>query len=376
MIPVYRPWVGAEEARAVARVLRSGWLGLGPVTAEFERRFARYVGAPEAIATSSGTAALHLALLAAGVGPGDEVILPALTFVATGEAVLMCGARPVFADIDPDTLNLDPVAVRRRLTGRTRAILPVHYGGLPCDLDSLRRLARRGRRIALIEDAAHACGSIYKDRRIGTHGDFTSFSFHAVKNLTTGEGGMITTADRRAAARLRRLRVFGIDRDAWVRHRAKQRGGRLPEWRYEVREPGFKAHMSDVAAAIGLVQLAKLERGNAIRRGLARRYDAAFADLPGITRRAQPADRLSNHHLYVAQTSRRDELLETLRRHGIAAGAHYEPVHHLQAFRRWWTALPETERVWRRVVSLPIYPDLRPADQARVIRAVRAFVRG
>lgn len=373
MIPVYRPWIGQAEARAVARVLRSGWLGLGPVTAEFESRFARYAGAPHAVATSSGTAALHLALLAAGVGSGDDVILPAFTFVATAEAVLMCGARPVFADIDPGTLNLDPADVRRKLTGRTRAILPVHYGGLPCDLEALRKVARRGRRVALVEDAAHACGSSYRGRRIGVHGDFVCFSFHAVKNLTTGEGGMITTADGKAATRLRRLRVFGIDRDAWARHRTKPRG-RLEEWRYQVNEPGFKAHLHDLSAAIGLVQLAKLDRGNGIRRAIAQRYDQAFRALPGVTLRGAPAGAVTNHHLYVIDIARRDLLLERLRRRGIAAGVHYEPTHLLRAFRRWRVPLPVTERVWRRLVSLPIYPTLGAADQGRVIRGVAEFV--
>lgn len=374
MIPVYRPWVGAAEARAVARVLRSGWLGLGPVTAEFETRFARYVGAPHAVATASGTAAMHLALLASGVGPGDEVILPSLTFVATAEAALMCGARPVFADIDPGTLNLDPADVRRKLTGRTRAILPVHYGGQPCDLDALRRIARRGRRVALVEDAAHACGSSYRGRRIGIHGDFVCFSFHAVKNLTTGEGGMITTSDDRAAARLMRLRVFGINRDAWLRHRAKPRG-RLADWNYRVREPGFKAHLHDISAAIGLVQLAKLERGNAIRRTIAARYDAAFAGMPGVTLRPTPSWATTNHHLYVIQVERRDALLERLRRKGIAAGVHYEPVHLFGAFRRWRARLPVTEWAWRRLVSLPLYPTLSRREQASVIGTVTEFVR-
>ncbi|HET6201326.1 MAG TPA: GNAT family N-acetyltransferase [Planctomycetota bacterium] len=378
MIPVFRPSLGDEEIAAVAEVLRSGWIGLGPKTAAFERAFAESVGARHAVGTASGTAALHLALLGLGVGPGDEVIVPSLTFVSTAHAVRYCGGVPVFADVEEETLCLDPRDVRRKISPRTKAILPVHYGGHPADLDALQALARR-HRLLLLEDAAHAAGAEYGGRRVGSPGPSAAvcFSFHAVKNLTTGEGGMVTTDDEGLARRLRELRWMGISRDTWER----TKGDAVHAWRYEVRSLGWKAHLSDIQAAIGLVQLRKLDAGNARRREIALRYAAALRDLPGVRIPVERPGLRSSWHLYPIRAQRRDDLLAFLKKRGIAPGVHYFPLHlhpyYLETGEKARFAGPGTcpvaERAWKELLSLPLYPGLAEAEIEAVVRAVRDF---
>ena len=378
LIPVFRPNYGVEEIKAVTEVLKSGWIGLGPKTAEFEKRFASYVGAKHAIALNSATAALHLALLAANIGKGDEVIIPPLTFVSTAHAVMYVGARPIFADVEPDTLCLSPEDVVKKITSRTRAVIPVHYGGHPCDMKQLRQLtASRG--ITLIEDAAHACGSVYQGQRIGSISLFTCFSFHAVKNLATGDGGMITTDDSNAAARLRRLRWVGITKDTWSRletiSESRKRVRKSYGWYYEVTELGYKCHMNDIAAVLGLVQLDKLEAANKKRRELATTYTAGLSDLLGIECPVVRPGVVTAQHNYVIRCDRRDELHLYLREHNISSGVHYMPLYLHPFYRKRYPNihLPVTEAQWPRLLTLPLYPQLTARDQSYIIETIRKF---
>ena len=366
MIPVFRPAVSQAEIDAVERVLRSGWWGTGPATQAFEERFAASVGAKRAVGMSSATAALHLSLVAVGVH-GREVVTSALTFVGANHTILHAGARPVFADVEPDTLTLDPADVERRLGAATAAILVTDYGGHPARLDELRSLAA-DRGIPLIEDAAHATGARLGDRPVGSIADVTCFSFQAVKNLAMGEGGAVTTDDTDLADRIRRLRWFGIERDTWSR---VADGGYT--WDYDVAEIGFKAHLSDVAAAIGLVQLERLEALNAARRRLVERYRAGFADLDWLSFPHERTGATSSWHMFVVRLDDRDGLIDHLAERDIASSVHYRPTTWLSVYAPYATALPVTDREWQRLVTLPLFPDLPEADQDRVIDAVRTF---
>lgn len=366
MIPVFRPAASEAEIEAVAEVLRSGWWGNGPVTERFEARFAEAVGAGRAVGTSSATAAIHLSLVALGVA-GGEVVTTALTFVGANHAIVHAGARPVFADIEPDTLTIDPADVERRIGPDTRALLVTDYGGHPADLDALTAIAAvRG--IPCIEDAAHATGARYHGRPVGSIATVTAFSFHAGKNLAMGEGGAITTNDDGLADRLRRLRFFGIDRDTWSRTTASSY-----TWDYEVPEIGYKAHLSDVAAAIGLVQLDRLPVLDAARRRLVARYRADLADLDWLELPIERAGIERAWHLFAVRLDDRDRLIDHLAERGIATSVHYRPTHHHAAYRGFATSLPVTDAEWLRLVTLPLFPDLSESDQARVVESVRSF---
>lgn len=371
MIPVFRPAIGDEEIRAVTEVLRSGWLGLGPKTAEFEKRFAEWVGAKHAIGVASGTAALHLALAALRIGPGDEVLVPTITFISTAHVVEYVGAKPVFVDVHEDTLCMDVADAERKITERTKAIMPVHYGGRPCDLDHIHRLCE-AHGLYLIEDAAHACGARWRDRWIGADSrPFTCFSFHAVKNLTTGEGGMVTTDDDELARELRELRWMGITKDTWDRSTKAQ----VYAWQYWVKSLGWKAHLSDVAAAIGIAQLAKLERLNDRRRELVARYDEKLKGLPWLqTPATETGPGRSSWHIYHVRTERRDELIAQLKKHDIAPGVHYYPAHlHPYYASRGDARCPVAERVWKKILTLPLFPDLTEQQVDDICGAVRSF---
>jgi len=377
-VPFNRAWVDGKEIARVGAVIRSGWLTTGPRVAQFEAAIARLVGARHAIALNSCTAALHLALAAVGVKRGDEVITSPYTFAATGEAIQYLGARPVFADIEPDTLNCDVEAVSRAITRRTRAILPIHIAGLPCDMQMMGRLARRVG-IALIDDAAHALGAGIGGRSIGSIGDATCFSFYATKNLTTGEGGMITTDDRRVAERARRLSLHGLSRDAWKRYT------RAGSWRYDIVEVGYKYNMTDVAAAMGLAQLAKFRTMQADRRRLARRYGILLSGCDSFDLPQEFAGRKHAWHLYILrlrmETLRigRDEMIEALRERGIGTSVHFQPLHLHSHYRRALGCrrgdFPNAERESARAISLPLYPGLTDASQDRVIRSLLDLAR-
>ena len=374
-VPFARPDFGEAEAAAVADVLKSGWAAQGPAVARFEELLAARVGARYAVAASSCTTALHLALLLAGVGPGDEVICPSYSFIATANAVLYTGATPVFADIADDTWNIDPADALRRRTSRTKAILPVHQVGLPADLDPLAAFEEAG--IAIVEDAACAIGATYRGRPIGSHGRLTCFSFHPRKTVSTGEGGMITTGDPDLAEHARRLRSHGASVSAHMRHQAK---GIVFE---EYAELGYNYRLSDVQAAIGIVQLAKLDDALARRRAIADRYDAAFRSLPGIQTPARPPYAEHTFQSYgVLLTSQcrrtRNDVMQALIERGISCRRGIPPIHlePMYAQRVGRVSLPVTETVAARSLFLPMFASLDASDQARVIAAVQEIVGG
>ncbi len=387
-IPVFRPWYDESEPAAVKAVLESRWVGQGPVVDEFERRFAERVEAGHAIAVNSGTAALHLACRCLDLQPGDEVLVPTLTFVATAHAVCYCGAEPVFVDIDPETLTIDPDDLQRSITPRTRAVIVVHYGGHACPMDRIWDVAE-AHALTVIEDAAHACGSRYQSRPVGglQRSAFTCFSFFATKNLAVGDGGMVTTPSADSATRLHSLRWMGIDRSSWERMGGNARGIRNCDdsrdacssddsddrckWQYEVADLGWKHQMNDITAAIGLQQLRKLERGNERRRRLTKRYDRAFARAGWLRTPIERDYTTSCCHNYVIRTAHRDRLHAHLDRAGIASSVHYVPLH-LQPYYRGddRRSLPIAETVWRRLLTLPLFPELTDDQQDRVIDAV------
>jgi dTDP-4-amino-4,6-dideoxygalactose transaminase len=368
------PLIEEEEIAEVVATLRSGWLGTGPKTREFEARFAAHVGLPHAIAVNSCTAGLHLALDALGVGPGDEVVVPALTFAATANVVCHVGATPVFVDVDPVSTNMDPAAFEAAITPRTRAVIPVHFAGRPCDMDALVAIARR-HDIAVVEDAAHATESWYRGRPVGSLGDVAAFSFYSTKNVVTGEGGMVTTARADLADLIRIRSLHGLSRDAWRRYSAS---GYQP---YEVLYPGFKYNMTDMQASLGLHQLAKVERFWRRRDAIWQRYNAAFAVHPELTVPA-PDDPDTKHarHLYTVLLDLerlsvdRYGFMGALREEQIGAGVHFEALH-LQPYYRerfgWQPGqLPHAEHIAARTVSLPLSPRLTDDDVEDVVAAV------
>lgn len=367
------PSIGDEEIAEVVATLRSGWLSTGPRVHEFERRFAAYVGAPHAIALNSCTAGLHLSLLAAGIGPGDEVITTALTFCATANAIIHTGATPVFVDVDRETMNIDLAAVAAAVTGRTRAILPVHFAGRPVDVIALRTLAR-DQGLYLIEDAAHCVEGAIDGAKIGTIGDFTCFSFYATKNLTTGEGGMVTTASEEWANRIRTAGLHGMSRGAWARYSAAGRAD------YDVVMAGFKYNMMDVQAAVGLHQLHRLATMLAHRAAIWAFYDENLGELP-IQRPAPPAPGTTHaRHLYTILADEatsglsRDELQQALHARGIGTGIHFKALHlhsyYAERFDLRRGRFPNAEFISDRTLSLPLSAATSGAAAGRVVEAL------
>jgi perosamine synthetase len=384
-IPFHRPAVGEDEALAAAEAIRSGWLTTGERTAEFEREFAQFVGAEAAVAVSSGTAALHLSLVCRGVGAGDEVLVPANTFTGTAEAVALTGARPVLVDIDAASLNISCDDAQHKITSRTRAIIAVHVGGMACAMDELQALAERSG-LCVVEDAAHALPTRYRGRMVGSISEFTAFSFYATKTLTTGEGGMITTPDPRAAQRLRRLRLHGIEREE---ARGALRGEPQASWKYQVAEAGYKYNLTDFQAAIGLVQLKKCEALRQARERIAARYTEEFAGLEAIELReesvanggggASPANS-SSWHLYIIRIRTgilgidREQFLRQLEHRGIGASVHFIPLNLHARYQREFGYrpgdFPVAEAQYRRSISLPIFPGMQDAEIERVVEAL------
>jgi dTDP-4-amino-4,6-dideoxygalactose transaminase len=369
MIKVAQGVLGDDELAAVREAFAYGYFGMASRVAAFEQALEEYLGAPNVVAVNSGTSAIHLALDAVGVGEGDEVVVPSLTFVACFQAIKATGATPVPCDVRPDTLQLDLDDVERRLTPRTRAILPMHYGGSPCDVDRVLELAsRHGLRV--VEDAAHAFGSTSLGRRIGGFGDVACFSFDSIKTITCGEGGAVACRDDETAELMRRKRILGVVR----RGHAGSATSRGERWRFEVDTRGFRYHLSDINAAIGLVQLTKVDEFIARRREICRRYDAAFADLDGV--RPLPVDYDDTApHIYVVRVGggRRDDLIAHLSAQEIETAVNYIPNHLHPFFRQDGLRLPETERAYDEILTLPLHCSLSDADVARVIEQVRAF---
>ena len=366
-IPLLRPSIGRTEERLVLQVLRSGQLTQGPMVEALERELAAHTGAREVVAVSSGTAALHLALLVSGVGPGDEVVLPSFTFVATANVVRLLGATPVFVDIDPRTYNLNPALLPAALTARTRAILPVHQIGLPYDRDAVRRCAR-GAGIQVVEDAACAIGASWRGKPIGADG-LVCFSFHPRKVVTSGEGGAILLGDRRVADRLRRLRSHGLASRAST--------GPVPP--LECMEPGFNFRLSDVNAALALGQVRRLEALVGERRRLASRYARGLEGLPGLLLPWTPRGAEPTYQTYLVRVTDdarlgRDELLSRLSAEGIGARIGVAAIHLQPAYRSTRASLPETERAARETLALPLYPGLSLWNQDRVIQSLKRLL--
>jgi dTDP-4-amino-4,6-dideoxygalactose transaminase len=369
-LPFHTPLIEQEDVDAVAEVVKSGWLTSGPKVEEFEKGFARYLGARHAVAVNSCTAALHLALEAIGLSEGDEVLLPTLTFTATAEVVTYSRAKPVLVDSEPCYFNLDCDQLERHITRRTRAIIPVHLAGHPCEMSHILEFARQ-RSLHVIEDAAHAFPAKYHDRFVGTLSPLTAFSFYATKTLTTGEGGMVTTDDDAFASRIRTMRLHGMSRDAWKRYSSEG------TWRYEVIEAGYKYNLTDMQAALGLAQLAKTERMLQKRAQIAQFYTQGLKDcaafcLPRISPSVQHA-----WHLYVILvrpenlTISRDQLIEELRHRGIGTAVHFIPLHLHSYYQRNWGycngQFPVAERYFNRCLSLPLYPAMTQEDAERVV---------
>jgi dTDP-4-amino-4,6-dideoxygalactose transaminase len=375
-LPFALPDIGEEEIAAVVACLRSGWVTTGPTTRRFEHEFRDYLGGGdlEAISVNSATAGLHLALESLGIGPQDEVIVPTLTFTATAEVVRYLGATPVFVDVDPATLNMSPSAVEAAITPHTRAIVPVHYAGMACDMDALLELAR-AHKLRVVEDAAHAFPTRYKGRLVGTlDSDITVFSFYANKTMTTGEGGMVVVRDPNLARRIRLMRLHGISSDAFNRYVSK-----TPAWFYDVVAPGYKYNLTDIASAIGIEQLRKIDRFLARREQLARRYDAALADLP-LLLPPRPDDGSSHAwHLYVIRLSAqarlgRDDVINQLAQRGIGTSVHFIPLHRQPYWRDTFklspARFPVADATFHTILTLPLYTRMSDADQDRVIDAL------
>ena len=378
-LPFALPDIGEEEIAAVVECLRSGWVTTGPTARRFEAAFRDYLGTDvQAISVNSATAGLHLALESLGIGPSDEVIVPTLTFTATAEVVRYLGAQPVLADVDPLTLNIDPRAIEAAITPRTRAVVPVHYAGMACDMEAILALARR-HGLRVVEDAAHAFPTRYQGRLVGTlDSDITVFSFYANKTMTTGEGGMVVVRDPELARRIKLMRLHGISQDAFDRYVSK-----TPAWFYEVVAAGFKYNLTDIAAAIGIEQLRKIDRFLDRRQALAARYDAALAELPLVLPPQPDGDSTHAWHLYVVRLSagaplRRDELINRLSERGIGTSVHFIPLHRQPYWRENCAAeparFPVAETAFDAMLTLPLYTRMRDADQERVIDALKSLL--
>jgi dTDP-4-amino-4,6-dideoxygalactose transaminase len=364
MIKVSRGCLGEEELAEVKEAFDYGYFGLAAKVLEFEEQLGKYLGAPQVVATNTGTSALHLALDALGIGEGDEVIVPSLTFVGSFQAISATGATPVPSDIYPDTLLMDIDDVRRKITARTKAVMPVHYAGNPCNMDALMEIGK-GQNIRIVEDAAHALGSCYQGKKIGSFGDITCFSFDSIKNITCGEGGAIIGHDDGLTELLRQKRLLGIDRKSHTSSWKERR------WFYQVKTQGFRYHMSNINAAIGLAQLKKIDLFISRRRDICRRYDSAFKEIPTISCLRINYDEVAPH-IYVIRVinGRRDGLMEYLKSLDIETSINYIPNHLHPRYADKAVSLPETEKAYEEILTLPLHFGLSDDDVAEVIQGV------
>ena len=371
MLPYGKQWIDEDDIEAVVRTLRGDFITQGPAIAAFERAVADYVGARYAVAFANGTAALHGACFAAGIGPGDEVITSPITFLASSNCVLYCGGRPSFADIRMDTYNLDPDEVAKRITPRTKAIIPVDFSGQPAEMDRIMALAKE-RNLVVIEDAAHALGASYDGRKVGAMADMTMFSFHPVKHITTGEGGIIVTDNASFYEKLLLFRNHGMTRDP------NKLSAYEGPWYYEMHELGYNYRMTDIQAALGLSQLGKLDKFVELRRSIASTYNEAFAGLEGLVVPYQHPKAESSWHLYVVRwepqyfRGTRQEIFEAFRERNIGVNVHYIPVYRQPYYRKlgYTESCPNAERYYETAISLPIFPKMTAEDVQDVIRSV------
>ena len=373
-IPYGRQWIEDDDIAAVVETLKSDYLTTGPKVAEFEKALAEYTGAKYAVAVSNGTAALHIACLAAGIQEGDEVITTPLTFAASSNCVLYCGGKTVFADVDPRTYNIDPEDVRRKITDRTKAIIPVHLSGQPCDMDAIHKIAEEYHLI-VIEDAAHAIGAEYRGQKIGGLSDMTEFSFHPVKHVTTGEGGAVTTNSEELYQKLLLFRTHGITRNPDLMTRCE--GG----WYYQQLDLGYNYRITDIQCALGISQLRKLDRSLARRREIARRYDEAFRDVPGLIIPYQAPEALNSYHLYILQFTDVDRkaAYDMLQEAGIHVNVHYIPTYTFPYYRTHGyadTCCPNAEKIYGNILSIPMYYGITDEEIEYVIENVKKAAAG
>jgi dTDP-4-amino-4,6-dideoxygalactose transaminase len=380
-LPFALPDIGEDEINEVVDALRSGWVTTGPKTKQFEADFIQYLGGGlEAVSVNSATAGLHLALEAIGIKEGDEVITTPYTFTATAEVIRYLGAHPVFVDIDPKTFNINPEKIEAKITSKTKAIVPVHFAGLACDMDKILAIAKK-HNLKVVEDAAHSLPTRYKNKIIGQlESDFTVFSFYATKTITTGEGGMIVTKDAELAKRCRTMRLHGINRDAFDRYTSKK-----PAWYYEVVAPGFKYNLTDIASAMGIHQLKKADKFQKRRQDMAVKYNEALKDLDLVFPPMAEAGDLHSWHLYVLRLGKsvsvtRDDFIQKMSDLGVGCSVHFIPLH-LQPYWKETYKLspsdfPNALANFERAVSLPLYTKMTDADQDRVIEAVKKVICG
>jgi dTDP-4-amino-4,6-dideoxygalactose transaminase len=370
VIAYNKPLIEEDEIEEVVDTLRSGWLTFGPKTIRFEELIADYVGAEHAIAVNSCTAALHLSLLALDIGEGDEVITTPYTFAATGNVILHCGARPVFVDIERTSYNLDPDSIIEAITPRTRAILPVHFAGHPCDMRTIGEISA-DHELFVVEDAAHAIGSEYDGKKIGTHGTSVCFSFYATKNLTTGEGGAVTTNDRGFADRIRIMRTHGLSRDAWKRYTS------AGNWYYEIEQCGWKYNMTDIQASLGIHQIKKIDRFTSIRREYAETYTRILEDQPDCILPQEESHVKHSFHLYplILKNYDRNRFIQEMEQRGVGCSVHFIPLHLHPLYKRLLGdqrgKFPNAEWIYEREVSLPLYPAMTPDSVEYTANAVR-----
>lgn len=371
MIPYGKQTIEQDDIQAVVDVLKSDFLTTGPKIAEFEQTVADYVGVKYAVAISNGTSALHAACFAAGIGPGDEVITTPLTFAASANCVLYCGGTPVFADVDPKTYNIDPEDIRRKITDRTKAIIAVHLAGQPCDMDAIHSIARE-HGLIVIEDGAHALGSVYKGKRVGSLSDMTTFSFHPVKPITTGEGGMIVTDNEDFYKKMILFRSHGITRDDSMMTRNDG------PWFYQQFDLGYNYRITDIQCALGCSQMKKLDRFLARRKEIVARYNEAFADCDNIITPYQLSDTESGWHLYIVQVKNCDrrQVFENMREKGIGVNVHYIPVYmhpYYQEHGYENVHCANAEEIYSHIISLPLYPGLTSEQQDYVIDTLKSL---
>jgi UDP-4-amino-4,6-dideoxy-N-acetyl-beta-L-altrosamine transaminase len=374
-LPYYQPLVEEDEIKEVVDTLKSGWLTMGPKTIEFEKLIAEHTGAKNAIAVNSCTAALHLSLIALNIGKGDEVITTPYTFASTGNVIIHVGAKPVFVDIKRETYNIDPEKIKEAITPKTKAIIPVHYAGQPCDMKALMEIAEDND-LFVIEDAAHAIGAEYENKKIGTFGTTTCFSFYATKNITTGEGGAITMNDEKLADKLRVLRLHGISKDAWKRYSEKG------SWYYEIEECGWKYNMTDMQAALGIHQIKKLDKFIEIRRRYAEIYNEGFEKIEGIITPYEKPNTKHVYHLYpiLLGTYDREEFIRRMQGKGIGCSVHFIPLHLHPFYKNRFGFkkgnFPDAEWIYEREVSLPLYPKMKEEDLRYVIGNIKEILNG
>lgn len=371
MIPYGKQTIDQDDIQAVVDVLQSDFLTTGPKIAEFEQILADYVGAKYAVAISNGTSALHAACFAAGIGPGDEVITTPLTFAASANCVLYCGGTPVFADVDPKTYNIDPEDIQRKITDRTKAIIAVHLAGQPCDMDAIHSIARE-HGLIVIEDGAHALGSVYKGKKVGSMSDMTTFSFHPVKPITTGEGGMIVTDNEDFYKKMILFRSHGITRDDSMMTRNDG------PWFYQQFDLGYNYRITDIQCALGCSQMKKLDRFLALRKEIVAHYNEAFADCDNIITPYQLSDTESGWHLYIVQVKNCDrrQVFEKMREKGIGVNVHYIPVYmhpYYQEHGYENVHCANAEEIYSHIISLPLYPGLTSEQQDYVIDTLKSL---